>query len=81
MLGQCSEKKTDNRSLPHRTESMTQQQVVISIIKFGENSSCNSTNYMAQLNLKHEEINGARVNENMETTKTDIGTKIGCKQH
>jgi len=31
----------------NRIEFMTQQQVVISMIKFGENSSCNSTNYMA----------------------------------
>jgi len=60
----------------------THQQVAISMIKFWKkNSSSNSTNYMAELNLRHEEINGARINEKMRASETDIGTKTICKQH
>ena len=36
---------------------------------------------MAELNLRHEEINGARINEKMRASETDIGTKTICKQH
>jgi len=63
MLGQCSENliaeayhtKTAIQNWYSRTEFMTEQQVAISMITIWENSSCNSINYMAKLNLRLEE--------------------------